>query len=256
MADLCFIRDKSLSEGVSVNVVRGLQTLKTASIEKNDGHIDYLNTLSSVNIHSECRKVYTSKNAIVAWKRRTEEGEPSTPSAPRKKRNEVFDFKKLCLFCGQEANKVAKRKKKEKYRRTISNVSTLAFKENVIKKAEERNDSLGKLVKERILYEYDLIAAEAKYHTICYTNFLTRVPSADKKPRQDDQVTQAMKEIFCYIENNEDSQFTLKELKDVLTEYIPDDKTIITKLQQKLMYYQKLGMKIKKAPLQKNVYVL
>lgn len=114
-----------------------------------------------------------------------------------------------------------------------------------------------------------MIAAEAKYHTICYTNFLTRVPSADKKPRQDDQVTQAMKEIFYYIENNEDSQFTLKELKDVPTEYIPDDKTIITKLQQKyltdiiitkkldhlqlylsvihsLTYYQKLGTKIKK----------
>lgn len=112
MADLCFICDKSLSEGVSVNVVRGLQTLKTASIERNDGHIDYLNTLSSVNVHSECRKVYTSKNAIVASKRRTEEGEPSTPSAPRKKRNEVFDFKKLCLFCGQEANEVAERKKR------------------------------------------------------------------------------------------------------------------------------------------------
>lgn len=44
-----------------------------------------------------------------------------------------------------------------------------------------------------------------------------------------------MKEIFCYIENNEDSQFTLKELKDVLTEYVPDDKTIITKLQQKYL---------------------
>ncbi|CAH2086035.1 unnamed protein product [Euphydryas editha] len=235
MADLCFICDKKLSEGVSVNVVRGLQTLKTASIERNDGHIDYLNTLSSVNVHSECRKVYTSKNVIIASKRRTDESEPSTSSAPRKKRNEVFDFGKLCLFCGQEADEIAEKKKKLKYRRTISNVSTLAFKDNVIKRAEERNDSLGELVKERIYYEYDLIAAEAKYHTICYTNFLTRVPSADKKPRQDDQVTEAMKEIFYYIENNEDSQFTLKELKDVPTEYIPDDKTIITKLQQKYL---------------------
>lgn len=143
MADLCFICDKKLSEGVSVNVVRGLQTLKTASIERNDGHIDYLNTLSSVNVHSECRKVYTSKNVIIASKRRTDESEPSTSSASRKKRNEVFDFGKLCLFCGQEADEIAEKKKKLKYRRTISNVSTLAFKDNVIKRAEERNDSLG-----------------------------------------------------------------------------------------------------------------
>lgn len=235
MADFCFICDKSLSEGVSVNVVRGLQTLRTASIERNDGHINYLNTLSSVNVHSECRKVYTSKNVIAASKRRTEESEPSTSSAPRKKRNEPFDFKNWCLFCSHEANEAAERKKKHKYRRTISNVSTLAFKDNVIKKAEERNDSFGELIKERILYEYDLIAAEAKYHTICYTNFLTRVPSADKNPCQDDQVTQAMKEIFSYIENNADSQFTLKELKDVPTEYMPDDKTIIKKLQQRYL---------------------
>lgn len=33
MADLC---DKSLSEGDSVNVVRGFQNLKSAKIERND----------------------------------------------------------------------------------------------------------------------------------------------------------------------------------------------------------------------------
>lgn len=55
-------------------------------------------------------------------------------------------------------------------------------------------------------------------------------------PRQDDKIIAAMKEIFCYIENNEDSQFTLKELKDVLTEYVPDDKTIIiSKLKEKYL---------------------
>ncbi|GFW79198.1 hypothetical protein TNCV_2476051 [Trichonephila clavipes] len=41
-----------------------------------------------------------------------------------------------------------------------------------------------------------------------------------------------MAEIFNYIENQDDSQFTLKELSDVLLWYVPDDKTII-RLQQK-----------------------
>lgn len=40
-----------------------------------------------------------------------------------------------------------------------------------------------------------------------------------------------MYEIFDYIENNEDYQFTLSELKKVVTtDFIPDSKTIISKL--------------------------
>ncbi|GFX41446.1 uncharacterized protein TNCV_3489871 [Trichonephila clavipes] len=52
---------------------------------------------------------------------------------------------------------------------------------------------------------------------ISKTNFLNRLPSTEKKPRQDNQVSEAMAKIFNYIENHDDSQFTLKELIDVLT---------------------------------------
>ncbi|GFW15272.1 SWIM-type domain-containing protein [Trichonephila clavipes] len=98
-----------------------------------------------------------------------------------------------------------------------------------------RNESLsqGDLVKNRKLCEYDLIASKAKYHY--NANFLNRLSSTEKKPRQVNQVSEAMAEIFNYIENHNDSQFTLKELRDVLTGYIPNDKTIITRLQQKYL---------------------
>lgn len=152
MADLCFICDKPLSESDTVNVVRGLQTLKTASIARNDGNIGYLNTLNSVNVHTECRKVYISKNSITASKRRQTERQPSlSPNPPRKKRNETFDFKTLCIFCGEVANEATEIKRIEKYKRPISKVSTLEFKDNIIKKADERDDFLGKLVKDRII---------------------------------------------------------------------------------------------------------
>ncbi|GFY69748.1 uncharacterized protein TNIN_256571 [Trichonephila inaurata madagascariensis] len=145
MADLCFICNESLSQGDPVNVVRGLKTLRVASIERNDGYINFLNSSTSVNVHTECRKVHISKNSIAASKRRIENSEPlSSPS-------------------------------------------------------------------------YDLIASEAKYHTLCYTNFLNPLPSTEKKSRQDNQVSEAIAEIFNYIENHDDSQFTLKELVDVLT---------------------------------------
>ncbi|GFX15137.1 hypothetical protein TNCV_2480511 [Trichonephila clavipes] len=44
-----------------------------------------------------------------------------------------------------------------------------------------------------------------------------------------------MAEISNCIENHDDSQFTLKELRDVLTGYVPGDKTLITRLQQKYL---------------------
>lgn len=233
MAGLCFICANTLSEGDLVNVVRGFKTLRDASIARNDGHIDFLNNLTSVSVHDSCRKVYVNKNCIAASiRRRLEAPEPSTPSTSFK-RNETFDFKNLCLFCGKTADVAAESGNNEKHRRTICKVRTLQFRDNVISKAEERKDPYGELVRDRVLHEYDLIAAGAKYHVICFTNFLSQVSSTENKPRRLKRVTQAMEQIFTYIENNEASQFTLKELKDCLTEYVPDDQTILARLQQK-----------------------
>lgn len=124
------------------------------------------------------------------------------------------------MFCGKAAEM-----KKGKYKRAINKMSTIEFKDNVIKRANERGDSLGKLVKNRIIFYHDLIAAEAKYHRIYHVNFLNpaRLSTRDK-PRENDKIIVAMEEIFCYIENNEDSQFTLNDcsFRDVLTRYVPD----------------------------------
>ncbi|CAG9833247.1 unnamed protein product [Diabrotica balteata] len=166
MADLCFICNKLISEGVSVSVVRGLQTLKTASIERNDGHINDLNTLTSVMVHVECRKVYISKHSIAASKRRAEEDETSTAASPsRKKREEVFDFKTSCLFCSQVADEAIEKKKKEKYKRTISKVSTLDFKDNVLKKAEERVVSGFSNIQVQYLHD-ELVQTQQQLNTI------------------------------------------------------------------------------------------
>ncbi|GFY54629.1 uncharacterized protein TNIN_52571 [Trichonephila inaurata madagascariensis] len=83
---------------------------------------------------------------------------------------------------------------------------------------EKRGDSIGLLVKDRILCEYDLIASEA--------NFLNRISSTEKKSRQGNQASEAMAEIFNYIENHDDSQFTLKELRDVLTKRYRSERLI------------------------------
>ncbi|CAB3235355.1 unnamed protein product [Arctia plantaginis] len=98
----------------------------------------------------------------------------------------------------------------------ISNVSTLKFKDNVIKRAEERKNALRESVKDRLLPEYDLIEVEVKYHAACFSSFLKRSPSTENKPREADHVTEdcSLEGDFFYIENHEDLQFTLKEFKD------------------------------------------
>ncbi|GFT06986.1 uncharacterized protein TNCV_1415421 [Trichonephila clavipes] len=134
-------------------------------------------------------------------KRRIQNSEPlSTPSAPHKRKSEVFDFKKLCLLCSQVADEAAETKRereREKYRRT----------------------RLAKRISEiTCTCTYDLMTSEAKYLTLCYANFLNRLPFIEKKSHLDNQVSEDMAEIFNYIEIHDDSQFTLKELRYVLTE--------------------------------------
>lgn len=50
-----FICNDLLSVGKTVNVERGLQTLKTVRNEREDGCIEFLNSVNSVTVHVECR---------------------------------------------------------------------------------------------------------------------------------------------------------------------------------------------------------
>lgn len=51
MEGSCFICNDLLSVGKTVNVERGLQTLKTVSNEREDGCIEFLNSVKSVTVH-------------------------------------------------------------------------------------------------------------------------------------------------------------------------------------------------------------
>ncbi|KAL4112100.1 hypothetical protein QTP88_015948 [Uroleucon formosanum] len=202
------------------------------SNERDDGHLEFLNNVTSVTVHVECRKVYTHKKKIASFKREREENAagPSNPS-PHKKRSSKFDFRTLCLVCGEEANEDVEKRKRQEYRRKIKQVSTLSFKDNIIKTAESHDDRLGKIVRDRINFEYDLVAAEAKYHDNCLISFNKYKSGGSVGRPHDENIRLAMEEIFYYIENNNDCQFTLTELVNAITsDFIPDAKTIIYKL--------------------------
>ena len=176
MSQLCFICNKFLTKGETVTVSRGMKTLIDASIERGDEFVDYLRSEKSVTVHVDCRKSYIRKSSMAAIKRQHEDEQASTskvsPPCTRARVSESdFCFKKYCLFCGHKRMKRLK-KKSLHHRQKIYNVVTLSFKESVLTVAQDRSDDVSKAVTARINFEYDLIAAEAKYHDNCYKSFL------------------------------------------------------------------------------------
>ncbi|KMQ82542.1 hypothetical protein RF55_22593 [Lasius niger] len=229
MEEVCLICCQSLSSGNTVVVERGIDTLRDASVERNDGKIGHLRRVNSIKIHVQCRKEYTRKSSIAATKRKQDEGASTSGSSPprtRRHTNEyLFDFQNLCIFCGEEKEK----KKDIKSRRIIHRVSTATFKDSIIAVAEQLGNDMAKAVTKRIIYE-DLVAAEARYHHDCHVSFKKPTTGGKIGRPQDSRITSAMEKIYTYIENNDDCQFTLAELKDVCKDFTPDEKTIKSKL--------------------------
>ena len=133
--------------------------------------VDYLRSEKSVTIHVDCRKSYTLKSLIAAIKRQHEDEQagPSkvSPPRPRARVSESdFCFKKYCLFCGDEADEEAEKKKRSIVEEKFIMLLKLSFKESVLKVAQDRSDDVSKAVAARINFEYDLVAARLSIMTI------------------------------------------------------------------------------------------
>lgn len=243
MSQFCFICSKLLTKNESVTVDRGMKTLIDASIERADEFSEYLQNQISVTIHLECRKNYTRKSSIASAKRRHSQEEASTSkiSPPRTRArvsDSAFCFKQCCLFCGDQLNEQYETKKPKHLRRKFFNVTTLSFKESVLKAARDRNDDMGRAIVARVGFEFDLVAAEAKYHNDCYNSFLKPVNGGKVGRPKDEATNLAMEEIFKYIETSDDCQFTLNELKEVCKDTSLDNRTI--KIRLKVKYGNKI----------------
>ncbi|CAH2091780.1 unnamed protein product [Euphydryas editha] len=243
MSRFCFICNKPLSKSEIVTVNLGMKTLINASIERGDEFTDYLKDQKSVKVHVECRKNYTRKSTIAAVKRKREEKQASAskvspPRARTRLSESAFCLKSCCLFCGDQLNEEYEKKRAKKYRRRICKVSTLTFKESVLKVAQSRSDDTAKIVVARIGFEHDLVAAETRYHNDCYISFLKPTNGGKVGRPLDEALNLAMEKIFTYIENSNDDQFTLEELKNVCKNSNIDNRTIKRRL--KLNYGDKV----------------
>ena len=235
----CLICGLPLQESPSVEVTRGLQTLITASLAREDGLHEQFKNKTSLQVHIDCRKQYTRRPA------------PNKDiEEPHKKllclRSELteFDIKLHCLFCGETANKTAELKKPRKYRRSIHEVATLTLQETVRARAKERNDKLGYLVLSRIDSVIDLVAAESKYHRKCYNDFCkTNCDSGAScshktvgRPCQAG-ASEAFNRLCDIIDDNNECQYSLQELHRMMMEAADTTETVYTvrTLKQKLL---------------------
>lgn len=89
---------------------------------------------------------------------------------------------------------------------------------------------MAKAVLSRVEFEYDLVAAEAKYHNDCFISFLKPITWVKVGRPQEENMNLAMEEILKYIENSDYCQFTSNELRNVCITTTVDNRTLKVRL--------------------------
>ena len=198
MADTCFLErcGKCLGHDKKI-VIASLARIKEASDKRQDDvkqrifeiHGEEISE-TKVPVHKKCISTYVSSTHInrLLDKRKAEE-ENSAQSQTKRSRSsaKIFDFKKHCLFCHdvKECILPAEYDVKVNVERRIPayNVRTVlmaqddgkTYKDHILKFCDLRNDSLGSIVRDRVLSTIsDLHADEARYHLHCKANFFQR----------------------------------------------------------------------------------
>lgn len=121
---------------------------------------------------------------------------------------------------------------KKSKRPTVNNVTSNDFKTSILNLIKDRRDDHSREIFKRITGVSDLVSRHAVYHKNCFLQLHNYVPE-DKERKTHKQITlvdAAMNTIFDFIEQNDDCQFTLEELKDKVSGHVPDNKTILSRL--------------------------
>ncbi|XP_060064476.1 alpha-(1,3)-fucosyltransferase C-like [Ylistrum balloti] len=116
-------------------------------------------------VHVQCRKDYCDQNVI--RQDNNDKAAVSPCALPSlRSRNEQFNFRDPCLFCGQDAKLNDKKRGIDVYP-----VRTLLFQSVLLDICRQRSDMWSSEVEKRINMALDLPAADAVYHQSCSVNF-------------------------------------------------------------------------------------
>jgi len=195
-----------------------------ASEKRHDDLHVTLRPLSSINVHTSCRKRYTdSRSFAAAAADQPVASSSSVIRSPVKLRSssaDSFDFKSHCLFCAKKACRKSELKRKPHLRRKIHSVLTVSFQRTIVANAKRRNDAWSEQVIGRINSIDCIRAADAVYHDTCRVTFNSKVKKGmTKKIRSAEELT-ALKKLYSFIESNDDCQFSIGELLHKLKSFL------------------------------------
>lgn len=197
------------SDGDLRVVNKGIAKIIEYSLIKDDDVCKRAENNEVVFIHEQCRKTYTRRPPV--------KKNEATQCAAKIPRSDSFNFKNHCLFCGEIATFDTKNPNQN-----ISKVRTLCILETIKTHAIVRDDEWGREVSLRLSGVIDLVADEGRYHRNCYQYFLRpdlNIPGTVKKcagrPVRNDTNETFMK-LCDYIQENEECQFSLNDLADVM----------------------------------------
>ena len=88
----------------------------------------------------------------------------------------------------------------------------------------EINDDESERILQRVAYTDDLVAADAVYHHKCHRKFYLKTSKIHEKPGRPPSlaIDAAMNEIYKFLENNDECQFSLSQLLNEITGFVYD----------------------------------
>ena len=143
------------------------------------------------------------------------------------------DWTNTCFICDKQANKAAESKKAVSDRQIISTVQDHTTKESILDEIKDRRDDFRRNIHRRLISTEDLVAVEAVYHSKCFSHLMLSNKHKSRNHPKTSIIDTAMEQIYTYIEDNSDYQFSLSEVKQLLTDYLPDNKTIKSRLSER-----------------------
>ncbi len=209
----------------SVNVTRGLETLRNISINRKDGIMAKIEGASHVRVHVKCRKNYTRHKNYVPL---SVPGGTNATKPHLRRDLHPFDFKTCCLYCGETVDKEAYKKHPHRYPK-ICQVETVPKISSIRRNCTKRCDKWGEIVLSRINSECDLIAADAQYHKNCDARFSIINSSMPGDLSEnvvgrpiDESKLEAFNKLCNFLDNNDDCQYLLSDLMDMLLHFSTD----------------------------------
>ena len=223
---------------------KGRTTVVAANLERQDSFHEQ-QIQKPLTLHIACRKAYTRESSIRSEKRKSEESVADEEFEPPTllSRTPLFDITTHCLFCCQVL--YTNSTLETKSRKLTSNVKTIEFKNNVLKRAIEWGD-VWRLSKEEA--NIDWVAAEAKYHRDFAQEFLS---NPEKLKPVDVQRNSVFNEQCAYLDDNNECQYAVSDLMEHMETFLNGEEDYALKyFKQKLKERNTVLQSITVEPLQ------